>query len=97
MGWSRGAGRVSVSGRGTGTWVTWDVSFFRGCTCKCGAEKEPQPLQAGPKEEFTAFAEASPGGSVGLQWGGRRVKSRSLSFAATPPTTVPSLVIFSPP
>lgn len=98
MEWSRGAGEVSVSGWVTGTWATWDVSFFGGCACKCRAEEEPQPLQARPKEEFTAFAEASPGGSVGLQGGGRRVKSRSLWLAATPPTAgylFASLVCFS--
>ena len=101
MEWSWGAGEGSVSGRVTGTWATWDVLFFGGCACKCRAEKEPQPLQARPKEEFTAFAEASPGGSggsVGLLGGGRHVKSRSLWLAATPPTAgylFASLVPFS--
>ena len=101
MEWSRGADEGSVSGWVTGTWATWDVLFFGGCACKCRAEKEPQPLQARPKEEFTAFAEASPGGSggsVGLLGGGRHVKSRSLWLAATPPTAgylFASLVPFS--
>lgn len=56
---------------------------------------ELQPLQSRPKEEFADLAVASPGGSVGLCWGGRRVKSQSLWLAATPPTAVPSLVLFT--
>ena len=34
-----------------------------GLQCKCRAEKEPRPLQARPREELTAFAEASPEGA----------------------------------
>ena len=59
---------------------------------------ELQPLQPRPKEEFAELAVASPEGAwdcAGV--GGVRAKSQSLSLAATPPTAVPSLVIFSPP
>lgn len=52
-------------------------------------KKEPQPPAGPVPKEFTALPEASPRGSVGLQW---VVTCYSLQ---PPPTTVPSLVIFT--
>lgn len=57
---------------------------------------ELQALQARPEEDFAELAVASPGvwDCTGV---GGRVKSRSALLAATPPTAVRSLAIFSPP